>query len=237
MTEEIKNQAEQKNTVATVGMRFSIIWLIALISIILSRLWLPLLFIWLILWIVGLFYRPRKRARIAVCIPLIVLIVLICVACYLWKSVKGPANEFMEWVEPQFEQLQNSENFDGERFGDILEAELNNMTNGKSENEWKDLFEASTGSNSLEKGAYMLSSIFKEWFENALERYNNGEVVEINNEDNNIISVDIDVKDENEEDIEDTEEEITIEQPKKTNNETFSQSEKNDIEEILDILE
>ena len=68
----------------------------------------------------------------------------------------------MEWVEPQFEQLQNSENFDGERFGDILEAELNNMTNGKSENEWKDLFEASTGSNSLEKGAYMLSSIFKE---------------------------------------------------------------------------
>lgn len=237
MTEEIKNQAEQKNTVATVGMRFSIIWLIALISIILSRLWLPLLFIWLILWIVGLFYRPRKRARIAVCIPLIVLIVLICVACYLWKSVKGPANEFMEWVEPQFEQLQNSENFDGERFGDILEAELNNMTNGKSENEWKDLFEASTGSNSLEKGAYMLSSIFKEWFENALERYNNGEVVEINDEDNNIISVDIDVKDENEEDIEDTEEEITIEQPKKTNNETFSQSEKNDIEEILDILE
>ena len=237
MTEEIKNQAEQKNTVATVGMRFSIIWLIALISIILSRLWLPLLFIWLILWIVGLFYRPRKRARIAVCIPLIVLIVIICVACYLWKSVKGPANEFMEWVEPQFEQLQNSENFDGERFGDILEAELNNMTNGKSENEWKDLFEASTGSNSLEKGAYMLSSIFKEWFENALERYNNGEVVEINDEDNNIISVDIDVKDENEEDIEDTEEEITIEQPKKTNNETFSQSEKNDIEEILDILE
>lgn len=237
MTEEIKNQAEQKNTVATVGMRFSIIWLIALISIILSRLWLPLLFIWLILWIVGLFYRPRKRARIAVCIPLIVLIVLICVACYLWKSVKGPANEFMEWVEPQFEQLQNSENFDGERFGDILEAELNNMTNGKSENEWKDLFEASTGSNSLEKGAYMLSSIFKEWFENALERYNNGEVVEINDEDNNIISVDIDVKDENEEDIEDTEEEIIIEQPKNTNNETFSQSEKNDIEEILDILE
>ena len=237
MTEEIKSQAEQKNTVATVGMRFSIIWLIALISIILSRLWLPLLFIWLILWIVGLFYKPRKRARIAICIPLIVLIVIICVACYFWKSVKGPANEFMEWVEPKFEQLQNSENFDGERFGDILEAELNNMTNGKSENEWKDLFEASTGSNSLEKGAYMLSSIFKEWFENALERYNNGEVVEINDEDNNIISVDIDVKDENEEDIEDTEEEITIEQPKKTNNETFSQSEKNDIEEILDILE
>ena len=237
MSGELPNQKEQNNTVATVGMIFSIIWLIALISVIFAWFWLPLLFIWLILWIVGLFYRPRKRARIAVCIPLIVLIVIICVACYLWKSVKGPANEFMEWVEPQFEQLQNSENFDGERFGDILEAELNNMTNGKSENEWKDLFEASTGSNSLEKGAYMLSSIFKEWFENALERYNNGEVVEINNEDNNIISVDIDVKDENEEDIEDTEEEITIEQPKKTNNETFSQSEKNDIEEILDILE
>jgi hypothetical protein len=89
----------------------------------------------------------------------------------------------------------------------------------------------------LGKGAYMLSSMFMEWFENALEKYNNGELPEINDENDNIISVDIDVEDENEEDIEEsTEEEITVQQ-KKTSNGTFSQSEKNDIEEILDILE
>jgi hypothetical protein len=109
-----------------------------------------------------LFYKPRAKARVAVIIPLVVLIALASIAYYFWNSVKAPFNEFMEWAEPQFEQLQNNENFDGERFGDILEAELNNMTSGKSENEWKELFESSTGSNLLGKGAYMLSSMFME---------------------------------------------------------------------------
>ena len=139
----------------------------------------------------------------------------------------------MDWAKPQLEQLE-SEDFDGDRFGDLLEAELNNMIKDKSEDEWKDLFEASTGSNILERGSYLFFSVAKQGFENALEKYNNGELPEINEEDDNIIDVDIDV---NEEEEEDAEEEITIEQPKKTNNETFSQSEKNDIEEILNILE
>jgi hypothetical protein len=30
----------------------------------------------------------------------------------------------MDWAKPQFEQLQNEEDFDGDRFGDILEIEL-----------------------------------------------------------------------------------------------------------------
>jgi len=242
MTEEFQPQDQQKNTVATVGMRFSIIWLIALITIFLAWLWFPLLFIWFILWIIGLFYKPRGKARVAVSIPLIVFIALASVACYIWSSIKTPLNEFVERVKPQFEQLENDENFDGELFGDILEAELNNMTNGKSEDEWKELFESSTGSNSLEKGAYMLSSIFKEWFENALEKYNNWELPEISDNNNKIITIDVDVEN-NEEDSQDKEikeenvEEIEIEEPKQENKETFSQSEKNDIEQILNILE
>ena len=235
MAEEIQTQ---KNTVATVGMRFSIIGLIALISIVLCRLWLPLLFVWFVLWIVGLFYKPRKRARIAVCIPLIVFIALICTACYFWKSVKTPANEFMDWAKPQLEQLE-SEDFDEDRFENLLQTEINNITNNTSDNERKDLIETSTGSNLLEKGSYLFFSIVRQSMETALEKYNNGDLPKINEEDDdNIIDVDIDVEDKNDEDAEDDiEEEITIEQPKTQNNETFSQSEKNDIEEILDILE
>jgi len=224
MTEE-----NQKNTVATVGMRFSIIWLIALISIFLARLWFPMLIIWFILWIIGLFYKPRGKARVAVCIPLVVFITIVSISCYIWNSIKNPLNEFIGWAEPQFEQLENSENFDGERFGDILEAELNSMTNGKSENEWKELFESSTGSNSLEKGAYMLSSMFKEWFETALEKYNNWELPEINDE-NQIVTIDVDV--------ENNEDDSTNENSTDTKNAgVFTQSEQNDIEQILGILE
>jgi len=231
MTEE-----NQKNTVATVGMRFSIIWLIALISIFLARLWFPMLIIWFILWIIGLFYKPRGKARVAICIPLVIFIAIASISCYIWNSVKAPLNEFVEWVQPQFEQLENSENFDGELFGDILEAELNNMTNGKSENEWKELFESSTGSNSLEKGAYMLSSMFKEWFESALEKYNNWELPEISDNDNQIITIDVDIEN-NEDENTNEEPENTDENTNTENVEVFSQSEQNDIEQILNILE
>ncbi len=148
----------------------------------------------------------------------------------------------MDWAKPQLEQFENDENFDGDRFGNILESEVNSIIKDKSEDEWKVIFEASTGSNLLEKGSYLFFSLMQQGFENALEKYNNGELPEISDEDNNIIDVDIDVEnddeDDNEEDTEDeSTEEITIQQPKKTNNETFTQSEKNDIEQILNILE
>lgn len=247
MTEEIQTQNEQKNTVATVGMWFSIVGLILLITIVFWWLWLALLFIWFILWIIGLFYKPRRKARVAVIIPLVVFIALASIACYVWKSVKKPANEFMDWAKPQLEQLE-SENFDEDRFEKILQSEINNITNDRSSDDRKNLLETSTGSNLLEKWSYLFFSIVRESMETALERYNDGELPEIDEEDENIIDVDIDISEEDEdiedediedEDIEDesTEEEITIEQPKKTNKETFSQSEKNDIEQILNILE
>lgn len=238
MSEEIKTQNEQKNTVATVGMWLSIIWLIAVITIFLAWLWFPMLFVWFILWIVGLFYKPRGKARIAVIIPLVVFIALASIACYIWKSVKTPANEFMDWAKPQLEQLE-SEDFDEDRFENILQAEINKITADTSEEDRKNLYEASEGSNFLEKGSYLFFSVIRQSMETALEKYNNGEIVEIDEEDNDIIDVDIDVEDDEEdEEIEiDEQEEVTVEQPKAQNNETFSQSEKNDIEEILDILE
>lgn len=236
MTEEIQTQNEQKNTVATVGMWFSIIGLILLITIFLWRLWLILLFIWFILWIVWLFYKPRGKARVAICIPLVVFIAFVSIACYIWKSVKTPANEFIEWAKPQLEQLE-SEDFDGDRFEQILQSEINSITNNKSDEDRKNMFEASTGSNFLEKGSYLLFSLLQQSMETALEKYNNGELPELE-EDDNIIDVDIDVDEEdNNNEDESTEEEIIVEQPKKTSNETFSQSEKNDIEQILNILE
>ena len=266
MTEEVKTQEQPKNTVATVGMWFSIIGLVLFISAFLVLVWnvlltlfgimgfllcFPLLLIWFILWIIGLFYKPRGKARVAVILPLIAFIAFNCLLSYAWKSVETPVNEFIGWVEPQFEQFENDENFDSDRFGDLLEVEFNKIANDITEDEWKVLFESSAGSNSLEKAAYALSSMAREWFENALEKYNNGEIVEIDEEDNHSIDVDVDVNDDeidqdsddedngdNDEQVEPVEQkEVTVSQPKKSNNGTFSQSEQNDIEQILNILE
>ena len=259
MTEEIKAQNEQKNTVATVGMWFSISWLVAIIFIILwiwcligeCVIWIFLLFIWIVLWllsfgylnflvgfvlwIIWLFYKPRKKARIAVCIPLIMFVIIELLWFYVKKSIETPFNEFIGWANFQMAQLQDEENFDDDRFEDILQMEIETTTNdikNMTKDEWKSLFESSTGSNSLEKGAYMLSSIAKQWFENALEKYNNWELAEINDENDEIVT--IDVEDNETEDINENEE---TENAEKENVEVFTQSEQNDIEQILNILE
>jgi hypothetical protein len=69
-----------------------------------------------------------------------------------------------------------------------------------------------------------------------LEKYNNGELPTLitDEDDNKIIDIDIDIKDDEENK---SEEEVTIEEPKKENSGTFSQNEQNDIEQILNILE
>ncbi len=254
MTEEVKTQEQPKNTVATVGMWFSIIGLIALITVFFAWLWFPMLFVWFILWIVGLFYKPRGKARVAVIIPLVVFIALASIACYVWKSVKTPANEFVEWAKPQLEQLE-SEDFDEDRFERLLNVEVNKITNDKTEDDWKAMFDASTGSNLLEKGSYLFFSVLRQSMETALEKYNNGEIVEIDEEDNHIIDMDVDVNDDeidqdsddedndesngdNDEQVKPVEQkEVTASQSKKSNNGTFSQSEQNDIEQVLNILE
>ena len=211
-------------------MRFSIIWLIALVTVFLAWFWLPLLLVWFILWVIGLFYKPRAKARVAVCIPLVVCIAIACVCCYVWNSVKTPATQFWDWAKVQLEQL-NEENFDNDRFSNIANEEFNNAFSGMTEEDFKLLIEDSTWSNMLEKWAYVLFGLLQQGFENSWERYNN-ELPEVDEEDANDVEEE-NVENEENTDEENTEEEVTVEE----NTETFSQSEQNDIEEILDILE
>ena len=229
MSEEIKNQSTPKNTVATVGMRFSIIWLIALISVIFIRLWIPLLFIWLVLGIIWLFYKPRWKARVAVIIPLIVFIILASIICYIWSSMKTPAMQFANWAETQVEQF-DDENFDENRFNDIVNEEVNNIASSMTKEDYESLIENSTWSNIIEKWSYMIFGLFQQIAENSFEKYKNGYIPETNNEKNNILSVDIDV--ENDENIEEKNE-----NNEKENVEILNQTEENDIDQIINILE
>lgn len=253
MSEETQTHEHQKNTIATVGMWFSIIGLILTIIIFFAWIWLPMLCVWFILWIIWLFSKPRGKARVAVIIPLVVFIALASIACYVWKSVKTPANEFKEWVEPQLEQLKGDD-FDEDRFEKIFQSEVNKITNDKTDDDRKVMFEASTGSNFLEKGSYLFFSLIRESMETALEKYNSGELPEMDDEENDIIDVEIDVNDEEDVDEEDIDEEDNIEEDdieddnqkteepkaetsKKEKTGTFNKSEQNDIEQILNILE
>lgn len=230
MTEEIQAQKGQKNTVATVGMRFSIIWLILTITLFFIRLGIPLLFLWFVLWVIGLFYKPRKKARIAVWIPLVLFVILTCVMCYIWKSFKAPANEFKNWTETRLEQLKE-ENFDEDKFENILQSEINSLVKSKTEEDWKAEYEASTGSNSIEKWAYLFFSLFQQGIESALEKYNSGEELGLDDNEDDLIDVDVEVEDNDEnvdeENLEEEWEDVEV----------FDQSDKNDIEQIIDILE
>ena len=234
MTKEIHSQDEQKNTVATVAMVFSIIWLIALITVIFAWLWLPLLFLWFVLWIIGLFYKPRGKARVAICIPLIVFIAIFSVIAYIWSSVKAPAEEFAEWAKIEFENV-DEETFDNERFNNITNEEFNNIISSMTEEDFKALMETSSWSNVIERGSYVIFGLLQQGLKTSFEKYNDGYIPVITDEDN-IISVDINV--------ENNEDENTNEEPENTDENTasekvevFSESEQNDINQILNILE
>lgn len=234
MTEEIKTQNEQKNTVATVGMRLSILWLIALITVLFAWIWLPLLCIWFILWIIGLFYKPRARARVAICIPLVVFIAIASVICYIWSSVRTPAESFVDWIKVEFENI-DGESFDNDKFNEITNEEFNNIVSSMTEEDFKQLLENSEWSNTLEKGSYVIFGLLQQGFEKSLERYNS-EVSEI------VKDVDNDEVVDQDEEPQDTEVEESNE-PEETGEENvnsvevFTQSEQNDIEQILGILE
>lgn len=230
MTEEIQTKDRQKNTIATIGMVFSIVGLILLISIFGAWIWLFLLIIWFILWIIWLFYKPKKRARIAVCIPLIVFIILTCVFCYVWSSIKTPAKEFIDWTQSRLENI-NEWSFDNTKFENLLESELNDIVNNKSKDEWKSIYETSTGSNNIEKWSYLFFSILKQWFENALEKYNE-DISDTEDETNNLLNENVD-----DETLDNEKETIEKSQENSTGDTTIEESEQNDIEEILNILE
>ena len=232
MPQENQIQDEQKNTVATIGMVFSIIWLVALITILFARLWLPLLFIWFILWIIGLFYKPRGKARVAICIPLVVFIAIFSVIAYVWSSIKTPATQFADWIKVEFENF-DEENFENERFNAITNEEFNNIFSSLTEEEFESLVENSTGSNILEKWSYVIFGLLQQGFETSLERYNNWDYAEIDDTENQAITIDI----ENEDNSENSDEETSNTEIESESVEVFTESEKNDIEQIIDILE
>lgn len=227
MAEDFQTRNEQSNTVATVGMRFSIIWLIALISIIFSWLSFLLLLVWFILWIIGLFYKPRGKARVAVCIPLVVFIAILSVVCYIWSSIKAPAKEFWEWIETRFEGI-DGETFDKDRFNAITNEEFNNILSSMNEDEFTSMIENSTWSNIIEKTSYVIFWLLQQWFETSLERYENGDSPVIDNNENIIeIEIDNDESDNNNEINDSSSEKVGV----------FTKEEQNDIEQILGILE
>lgn len=234
MTKEIHSQDEQKNTVATVAMVFSIIWLIALITVVFAWLWLPLLFLWFVLWIIGLFYKPRGKARVAICIPLIVFIAIFSVIAYIWSSVKAPAEEFAEWAKIEFENV-DEETFDNERFNNITNEEFNNIISSMTEEDFKALMETSSWSNVIERGSYVIFGLLQQGLKTSFEKYNDGYIPVITDEDN-IISVDINVEN-NEDENTNKEPENTDENTTSEKVEVFSESEQNDINQILNILE
>ena len=214
----------QKNTVATIGMRFSIIGLILLITIFFSWLGLILLFIGFILWIVGLFFKPRGKARVAVTIPLLVYIAWIVAWIYVWNSIKTPAVEFVNYVENKMSPI-DPETLDDERFEYLLESEMNSMFKDMTEEEFKAMYKSSTWSNAISRWTYLIFGLAQQAFDSAWEKYENWEVPEVATE-NSLIDVDVWVNDS-------TNNEPTVSEKV----EIFTQSEKNDIEQILNILE
>ena len=228
MPEEIKAPEQPKNTVALIWMICSIVWLVLFITIIFFRLWLPLLFLGFVLWIIGLCFKPRGKARVAIMIPLIVFILCMLGISHIYKSAKTPAIEFGEWANENLTE-ERFENIDEDKFEKLVEYEANKLAKEKTEEEWKAIYEATTWSNAIEKVSYIFFGLLQESIENALDSYDAlpNEIVddETENEDENIITVDIE-----------TEESNNNETDKETV-EVFSDSEKNDIEQIINILE
>lgn len=270
-TETLQTPKEKKNTVGTVGMWFSIFWVIALALCIIG-LWLiisqtavtlwvylafigaivwcgiPLLFIWLILWAIGVFEKPRTKAIIAMLIPILTYIaVSVSISTFISSSLKQPASEFATWIEAEFDQF-DEETFDDEKFEYILKKEMNSYMKSQTEESMKQAYQASTGDNFLEKWAYLFFSIFQQNIASSIEKYNNNELPGFIIDDE-IDDEEIDDEIEDIDDEEDEDEEIIIVEEPKENTEntkdlkdtkksgTFSQSEKNDIEQILDILD
>ena len=219
-SQTLQTPVEPVNSIGTVAMWFSIIWLLTFVSIFLLWLWLPLLLLWLILWIIGLFYKPRGKARVAVCIPLVVFIGSIAAVTYVWSSIKTPTTEFITRIKSEFKQFEDDENFDNVTYRGLVKKEISLRIDDKTDEELKAMIDASTGSNIIEKSSYLIFSILQESMEAAMEQYNNGEFLELDIDDEDI-----------------DEEDIVIEEPKKEIKETFSQTEKNDIEQIIKILE
>ena len=245
MPEEKQTQNEKKNSVAAVGMRFSIIWLVILvlnmigIATIFNEttmslwlvlfvftlvlwIWIPLFFIWFILWIIWLFYSPKIKALIAVLIPIFSMF-------FINASVNAPTNEFALWAQDWAQQT-DRDNLDEDKLEDVFEAESNKIITSKTKDERISMYNSYNGFNPIKKISYLFFSVVKECMEVSLDKFNNWEMPAINNDEDKIITVEI-------ENNENPNEENNNSEIESESVEVFTQSEKNDIEEIINILE
>lgn len=243
MTEEMN----QKNTIGTVGVRFSIIWLILFVLNIIwidtifneklmalwlilfattLLIWIPLSFSWFILWIIWLFYKPKAKARIAILIPILSII-------FINISTNAPANEFITWGENWVEE-NNIESIDQDRFESIFKSETENIITNKSKDEWISLYKSYDWHNAIKKFSYSFLTIVKECMESSLEKYND-ESYEVNSTEN--------IDENNTEENTENTDENTDENEENTDTDNtegeyiFPEDEKNDIEQMLKILE
>lgn len=232
MTEEIQTSAKQpKNTVALIGMIFSIIWLILAITVVFFPFGLFFLAIWFILWLIGLFYKPRGKARIAIIIPVITFIAMLITWLWARKSIKTPAIEFANWANENITPRLNWD-LDENKFQQILTDEVNKVISSKTNDELKSLYENSTWSNAIERFSYLFFDLTKQWIENALNTYENTE--------NQLEIIDEDTIDEVDDIIDENSDNEEIREPENQNSEssqTFSDNEMNDIEDLINILE
>lgn len=234
MTEE-----NQKNRVATVGMRFSIIgliililniiwiattfnetptllWVIILIITLLLRIWIPLLFIWFILWIIWLFYKPKAKARIAILIPIFSII-------FINISTYEPTNEFINWA-----QETNQESIDK----DVFKTEFKKVISDKTQEDLISMYNSHDSINPIKKASYLFFSLVKEAMNISLEEINNWDTTEIINEEDEVITIDIEKNEKNESEESDNNSDTQTEKV-----EIFTKEEQNDIEQVLKILE
>ena len=161
---------KEKNTVALIGMIFSIVWLVLLITIIWIWFAIPLLIIWFILGIIWLFFKPRGKAWVAVLIPGCIFWAIFWCIAYLWGSIKAPAQEFTTWIEAQNE-AKRFDNMNEDLFKAIANEEFNNIAEDLSWANFDEIFDATTWKNSIEKFGYIFFSIIQQGISNSLDTY------------------------------------------------------------------
>ena len=167
---EVDATSEDKNTVATVWMVFSIVWFILCFTVIFTPLGFFCLWLWLILWIIWLFSKPRWRAYVAVWIPLVIFLAIYWAIMYVWHCVKAPTVEFADWGKSVIES-RDVEGMNWDLFLDILGDEFANILSWYTEADYIDLMENSSWSNTLEKWAYMTFGLLRLCLNNTLDRY------------------------------------------------------------------
>lgn len=135
--------------------------------------------------------------------------------------------QFIDWAKVEFENV-DDETFDKDRFNAISNEEFNNIISSLTEEEFISMVENSTWSNILEKWAYVIAGMLQEGLEASLEKYND-ESYKVNNTENSI--------EENAENTDENEENTDTDNTEVENVDVFTESEKSDIEQILNILE